>query len=401
MRKDSSEKIFVLTDYRINSEQGAAFERLRCYALATPHFQWAMVIHDLDYKVSPKSTHSIRIENADFHVEVSGRRTSKFYQIFGKYFDFINPWKTISDLIRIKSDSQIILIYTSNFYLLLWSLIRLKWWRKCDLIIEKNEMEFSIVLNQFSCKSVTNFFLSISILPFRLLLSTLTDFLALMGSKVISISSSIHQIYKVKSIHIPILVDLNRFNESVLDRRSGAPRGVYIGEITTKKDGLHELVELAAKSQSQFHLDIIGNGTHTNCSNLQDKITRLGQQGRIKILPGISAKEIEQILSDYDFAILLRKPNFQTNYGFSTKLGEYLAADLLVFYTDVSDNCLYLAGSNNVLLDMKNIVLSAEKWDEAIENLTINGRDLGRTREIAKNYFDCRKYSKELNQIFS
>ncbi len=401
MMHQSVSKILVLTDYKIVSEQGAAFERLRCYNLAHQNSEWNFVIHDKEWKVTAQKRPLTRMPKAWFLIEESNRTSSKFYSIVGKYLDFLSPWKTISEIINLELDAKQVLIYTSNFYLLLWALIRLQWMQKRALVIEKNEMEFAIILNQFSLRSISGFLLSITILPFRLVLAIVMDMLTCLGSKIISISTSIHRLYGSKSVLIPILVDLNRFTISKKVITNSAPRGVYIGEITLKKDGLFEWVELLASSRCPFHVDIIGNGTKANRMALQQTISRCGLDDRIHLLDSITAKEIENILPSYDFSILLRKSNFQTRYGFSTKLGEYLAADLLVFYTDVSDNSLYLGNSSQVMLDMTNHEGSIKRWDESIQNLIARGRNVGESREIARSHFDYSNYKNELNAIFN
>jgi hypothetical protein len=394
-------EIYVLTDYKFLNEQGAAFERIRCYAKALANRKWMVFIHDQSLSLSQEGQRARRLDNLYFNVTSSGKKGSKFYQMVGRYFDFVTPFRTVSFISKCKERNTPVLIYTSSFFLLFWSVIIFKWNEKGKLVVEKNEMEFSIILNQFSFRNLPLIFLSLTLLPWRLWLAILSDLLTMTASKVISISTRIHRIYKSRSVRIPVIVDNDRFDVAAKNpEKAQIKKGIYLGEITAKKDGLFELVEVISNLKKDVQIDIIGNGTPSIITKLKNKISFFHVADKIFILPSITSQEVERALLKYDFALLLRAKNAQTQFGFSTKLGEYLSADLPVFYTDVSDNKMYLENSSSQVMYLNNIVTAAQDMKLGLERIENDITGKGPSRELAERELDYRKFKDQLEIIF-
>ena len=100
--------------------------------------------------------------------------------------------------------------------------------------------------------------------------------------------------------------------------------------------------------------------------------------------------------------ILPRPLNTQTNFGFSTKLAEYLISGVPVLVTDVSDNKIYIKdGFNGFMVDEISATGFEKKLIDIVGNYEVEKHIVSKEAfNTAKNHFDYRLYKDILTNFF-
>ena len=112
-----------------------------------------------------------------------------------------------------------------------------------------------------------------------------------------------------------------------------------------EKEKLDWLIRAMYENESTIHLNIIGltrESFLTKMPSFADKITE-----RIHFYGYLPRQACLGILEQSDFAVVVRKKNKVTEYGFSSKICEAFAHGIPVIATDTSDNTLYIADDVN------------------------------------------------------
>lgn len=158
-----------------------------------------------------------------------------------------------------------------------------------------------------------------------------------------AISTPIHDFFikkgvpKSKTHVINMTVDPSRFEHIV--KESVPDYIAYCGTASNNKDGVDELIKAFAIVHQQhpgIKLYIIGDtpSKEESSTNLQ-LIKDLGLTDSVVFTGRISAKLMPQILKNARLLALDRPKNKQADYGFPTKLGEYLLSRNPVVVTKV------------------------------------------------------------------
>ena len=152
-------------------------------------------------------------------------------------------------------------------------------------------------------------------------------------------------------LKVPIVVDPKRFeNLSNQDRTNTLG---YIGSFGLKDGvgGILKAYAIARKSLPELKLRLIGYkirdfdldaAFHTAGLDPNDSM--------VEIVGQVKSAEIPQLLQSCDTLLLNRVNSPFANYGFPTKLGEYLMTGRPVIATDVSDISRYMQNEKDVLI---------------------------------------------------
>ncbi len=225
--------------------------------------------------------------------------------------------------------------------------------------------------------------------------------------EIIVISDYLNKYYssifpKNKIFQIPILVDMDRFSNSIKTRADGKKVITYIGYMGGNKDGLDNLIEamaIVSKKVSAAQLELVGSAPKEDMLRLKNKIEALGLNDVVFFLGSKNTDEIPRILANSDLLVLARPDNNQAKAGFPTKLGEYLASGKPVVITKTGEISKYLIDNKSAYLtspdDINNF---AEKvifalYDEKAEKIGANGY------EIANKNFNYSLYGREILEI--
>lgn len=208
-------------------------------------------------------------------------------------------------------------------------------------------------------------------------------------SGLIVISKSLKEYYASKGVNadcihvINMTIDIERFHN--IKKQNNIDKNIaYCGSMSNKKDGVDNLIKafaIVTKKHHDVKLYIIGPKPSIDNENLK-LIDSLGIREKVIFTGEVSSVKMPQLLKNSTVLALARPNNIQAQYGFPTKLGEYLLSENPVVITKVGDIPLYLNDRKNALLaDPGNIEEFAEKLCWVLEHpkeseiIGINGKD--------------------------
>jgi len=151
---------------------------------------------------------------------------------------------------------------------------------------------------------------------------------------------------------VNMTVDSSRFVG--LNKHKSVNRYVtYCGSAFNEKDGIDELIKaffIVSRQIEDVRLRIIGQipSPDDASGNLQ-MIEEFGIGDRIEFMGQVDYKMIPQMLMDAAVLALDRPDSLQAQYGFPTKLGEYLITGNPVVVTKVGDIPLFLKDGESAL----------------------------------------------------
>lgn len=174
------------------------------------------------------------------------------------------------------------------------------------------------------------------------------------------ISPSLKSYYLKRGIHnievVNMFVDDSRFIN--LTKRAKENFITYCGTLSIYKDGVDDLIKsfnIFSKSYPEYKLQLIGDfQSEVVKDTLYSLVDTLALTDKVIFMGRVNSNEMPQLLVDSDILVLARPDNMQAQYGFPTKLGEYLATGNPVVVTSVGDIPLFLNNKENALLAAPN-----------------------------------------------
>lgn len=194
---------------------------------------------------------------------------------------------------------------------------------------------------------------------------------------VIVISQNLKQYYIEQGcnpdrVHIVnMIADPSRFYG--VDKQFKEPYIAYCGTATNTKDGVDELIKAFALTVShhpEFKLYIIGS-TPSKKQRYEnfELAKKLGVDSKVVFTGVVPSAEMPQMLKNASILALDRPNNLQAQYGFPTKLGEYLLTANPVVITSIGNIPLFLKDMESALIaEPQNPQAFAEKLNWAIEH---------------------------------
>ena len=167
---------------------------------------------------------------------------------------------------------------------------------------------------------------------------------------------------------VNMIADTSRFDG--VEKKAHKERYfAYCGNLSNNKDGVDLLIQSFAEVHAQYpdyYLYLIGRREN----NANEQLIRdLHLCSHVKCTGTVSAKDMPQILKDAEMLLLCRPNNLQAQYGFPTKLGEYLLTSNPVVVTAVGDIPEYLKdGVNAMVADAGDTHLFAQKMIWLLQN---------------------------------
>lgn len=227
-------------------------------------------------------------------------------------------------------------------------------------------------------------------------------------SGIIVISQNLKQYFIEKGcqtnrVHIiNMIVDSTRFEG--LRKQPVEKYIAYCGTASNNKDGVDELIKAFAfvsQRYPNYKLYIIGD-TPSNKQRFgnMELVSNLGLNDNVVFTGLVSYKEMPQILKNAEILALDRPNNVQAQYGFPTKLGEYLLTGNPVVITRVGDIPVFLKDKESALIaEPQNPQDFAEKMCWGIEH-TEEATTIGqRGKLVAETSFNYLTETKKLVEI--
>ncbi len=198
-------------------------------------------------------------------------------------------------------------------------------------------------------------------------------------------------------LHVPMLVDLDRFDLQVEKCKSIT----YCGMLSDAKDGLSILLKSFAEISPEFpeyKLRLIGEAySSMELLYFTKLIKDLLISEKVVFLGRLLSDEIPAEISKSTVLVLPRPDSIQAQNGFPTKLGEYLATGIPVIVTAVGEIPDYLTdGKDAFIANPGDIESLSENLRESLINpeRSVNIGKEGRI--IAEKYFDYKKQTKRI-----
>ncbi|MFI3265795.1 MAG: glycosyltransferase family 4 protein [Rikenellaceae bacterium] len=191
---------------------------------------------------------------------------------------------------------------------------------------------------------------------------------------------------------VNMFVDRTRF-EGTQPHKESFEYIAYCGALNTKKDGVHYLVEAFAKvSQEHGDLKLMLIGPKAGSEDaeiINTLVKKYALEDRVVFLGAVERESIPSLLLGAKMLVLARPQSKQAQYGFPTKLGEYLYSGTPVVTTDVGEISHFLKHRESSCIAVPDSIMSL--YDNMIwllENPDL-AKEIGeRGRTLACQCFD-------------
>lgn len=233
----------------------------------------------------------------------------------------------------------------------------------------------------------------------------LTEFLS--GINLMSVmTKTLEEYYKkylnpqAEMVHLPMTVDLARFENVKVDKILSKPYIAYCGTMNNQKDGVDILIQSFIKIKDDFpelHLYLAGPlKPEKDYAQQKEIIKNAKAENRITYLGMLSVEEMPIFLSNAKVLALARPESKQAEGGFPTKLGEYLATGNPVCVTKVGEIPNYLTDKESAYLAEPG---SVESFTSNLKLVltSLNATKVGNAgKEVAYNHFNKQKQAQLL-----
>ncbi len=188
-----------------------------------------------------------------------------------------------------------------------------------------------------------------------ILLNSLNEYALKKIDGLLVISKSLKTYYSsiVKKIEvINMFVDSSRF--AGIKKQTTEKYVGYCGTLSVQKDGVNVLINafnLFLREHPDYKLYLFGDFENEEVRNtLLELVNKLELKDKVIFTGPVKSDEMPQKLYDAEILALARPDNKQAQYGFPTKLGEYLATGNPIVITSVGEIPLFLKDDENAFL---------------------------------------------------
>jgi len=209
---------------------------------------------------------------------------------------------------------------------------------------------------------------------------------------------------RARILRVPMTVEMSRFLTNPWSSPEKSKYIAYCGYVGGNKDGVQNLLEAFAEldaTHDDVKLYVIGDsGGNSDLERLQQSARDLGLQHRVVFTGRILRSEIPRYLCNATILALARPAGLQSEGGFPSKLGEYLATGNPVVLTRVGDIPEFLTDGNDAfLVEPDDVDGFARKLDYVLSHQDL-AKDVGlRGREVARANFDYHVHGKKTAQF--
>lgn len=219
------------------------------------------------------------------------------------------------------------------------------------------------------------------------------------------ISSALFAYVSQFNKHVEIInmtVDYERFSmsENEIPKNVNCGYIAYCGSINQHKDGVSDLIKalsLISKKYPGVKLMLAGSYFLDYKNEMDELISEYKLESKVEVTNYLSGDEIVTFLQNSVMAVLARPSSPQADFGFPTKLGEYLASGTPVIVTDISDVSKVLENEKEALIippdDYTALAAAIEKilsQYDRYKEMGMNGK------KAAKNVFNYKIQSAKL-----
>ncbi len=207
-------------------------------------------------------------------------------------------------------------------------------------------------------------------------------------------------------IIVPMVVDIDRFSNETKTNKNSI---VFSGELDDKKEGLALLIRAfheVLKTHPGYTLNLYGKAVDEQQENFYKSLISDLKIEHNVILQGYKIRdEMTDVFLDAKLFVFSRPPSLQATYGFSTKLGEYLATGKPVAATRIGEIEVFLKDRHNAFLCDPDIDSIAETICEILDDydfaLKIGKEGRNCSFEHFNNKTETRKVMEQIQSIYN
>lgn len=240
---------------------------------------------------------------------------------------------------------------------------------QAKVLIELNEFDdyfqnanYNFLQKRKALKAKAKFMRVVSYIDlFAVMTKTLTIYYQQMAKK------------NARFIHLPMTVDLQRFENVSSYTDVDGPYIAFCGSIDKAKDGVDVLIKSFIKiAYKHPDVKLILAGFYTyDTPEILNIVSDSDIRNRIKYIGSLDRTEVPAFLNSASILALSRPNSHQAQGGFPTKLGEYLATGKPVCVTRVGEIPDYLIdGESAFFADPGDVDSFADALDRALSDLT-------------------------------
>jgi glycosyltransferase involved in cell wall biosynthesis len=325
---------------------------------------------------------------------------------------FLGTIKYLINLFKFSKEvttERVFLFYPSPLvYLEVLALIYLKLFKKCTVYYELNEIRkysstfyknIKIRNPKYSIKKIiyiTVFSVLEILLKFYAGLICISTAMVVYGKK-----------FNDNIIRIPILTDPYlkiECSNSIYSSPDVFNIG-FSGTIHPDKENLLEFFNVLSRlkvDKYNFSFNLCGNIDEKHIESLLKKTAEdLGIKENITYYGNLNTLELSTFLKQQHLLVIPRGYTKQNNFGFSTKLSDYLNHGIPILITDVSDNKLFITDGENGFIvppnDPNKMYTKIAYIIDEYEN--ISKKIIYKATEVSKTYFYFKNFKKELGNF--
>lgn len=225
---------------------------------------------------------------------------------------------------------------------------------------------------------------------------------------IISISDALLNLAKTnalptcKHIKVPIMVEYEHYYISQKESEAEVPYIFHAGTLSQQKDGILGMIEAFGKAKQRLQMPIKYVLTGTIDTSPQSKeirrlINKYQLDDSVQFVGYLVREQIKEYLSKASLVISNRPKSKQDYYGFSTKVGEYLASGTPLITTNWGEAVNWLKdGESAYIIEPEDINALADAIVQVFSN-PIQARQIGKAgQQLCQRSFDYRVWSKPL-----
>lgn len=230
---------------------------------------------------------------------------------------------------------------------------------------------------------------------------------------IISISESLYNLSRVyvpdqcQLIKIPIMVDYEKHALADYSNESEIPYIFHSGTLYEQKDGILGMIEAFGIASQKLKKDIRFVSTNKlekspHASEIKRLIAKYNLERKIIFTGYLTDDELKHYLSYASLVIINKYQTQQNFYCFSTKLGEYLAAEKPVIITQVGEAMNWLENKKNACIVKPGDANQLAGAIIEMMNNPLNRHYIAKNgKELCKDFFDYRVYGEKLESFFN
>jgi glycosyltransferase involved in cell wall biosynthesis len=346
-----------------------------------------------------------------FEKELSAKSKEGFRSHFPNFFDILNYLKKLFKLLAGYEGQNVIFLYPSlsssmDYAVLFYG----KLIRGMKVYCEINELRRTNIYQNVHPDSFIKNALAKLLYYIRIAKFYLNEFLTKYFDGLICISTSLEKYfgkYNKNILRIPILTDhVDNITPALPQFKFGEKfKMCFTGYLSVGKEGFdifYQALEQINEFYDNFEFHLYGYGSQSDLKSLlNDLPEKFHLEKKVFYHGYLDQQQILNELKKFNLLVLPRNSNPQTDYGFSTKLGEYLSSGVPVLLTAVSDSRLYLEdGANCFIVEPGSDVAFSSKikyvishYSEVVPKMIINA-----VETVNGNFF-YGNYSEKLNRF--